>query len=331
MFDLQRGAGSASIHRQLVEGLSAEFARYSPGERLPSAPALQRRFGVAYRTIVRALDELVVRDEVTRIRGKGTFVSSRELQEIYFLTPCPAEIANFSVDILDGAMAEAQQMGIRLKTLHTSQTNQSADIDWNSLKRLPEGAAVIVNDIEYYRHVFDILNARHCRVVLYSPGAVMEEIMEEKIKNFHLIRLPFEQAIEDAVRMLRERGRHRIVLLHRDRHIDYPAPRFFRAAMARCGLPFAEELELFTTENYPECIEFFELFCMRNYPFDAVVTAWPVQGWRFFTCSRNCTGKFRRMFPFFPCGTTGCLEPIPEPSAPWPSPGATSGLRPCGF
>ena len=76
-FILEHAENAPSLHSQLVAGLSAEFGKLPPGTLLLSTAALKKRFNVAYMTVTRALDELVLRGEIVRFQGKGTFTATR--------------------------------------------------------------------------------------------------------------------------------------------------------------------------------------------------------------------------------------------------------------
>jgi GntR family transcriptional regulator len=64
------------LYHQLADWLLARMraGEYPPGSRIPSEPALARRFGIGRPTVRQATDLLVRRRCVERRRGSGTFV-----------------------------------------------------------------------------------------------------------------------------------------------------------------------------------------------------------------------------------------------------------------
>jgi GntR family transcriptional regulator len=65
-----------SPHRQIAEVLRVRIRRgdWSPGERLPSIPAIAQIFGVAKQTVQRAIDQLRVEGLLITKPGSGTYV-----------------------------------------------------------------------------------------------------------------------------------------------------------------------------------------------------------------------------------------------------------------
>lgn len=61
------------IKEYLLEGIAG--GAWREGERIPSEPELQRRFGVARMTVNRAVRELAAERVLSRARGSGTFVA----------------------------------------------------------------------------------------------------------------------------------------------------------------------------------------------------------------------------------------------------------------
>ena len=74
-----------SKYRTLLEALKKDIlgGKYNSGSSFPSIRALVRKFGVSKNTVQHAIDELVHQGLITRIQGRGTFVtrqgSSRKL------------------------------------------------------------------------------------------------------------------------------------------------------------------------------------------------------------------------------------------------------------
>jgi GntR family transcriptional regulator len=65
-------------YAQIVQALRRRIAdgTYPPGAKLPSETQLQREFGVARPTVVRALQTMELRGEIDREHGRGSFVKA---------------------------------------------------------------------------------------------------------------------------------------------------------------------------------------------------------------------------------------------------------------
>lgn len=68
-------------YRELAELLVSEIesGRYKPGYRLPGEIELSRQFSINRHTVGAAMRDLVQRDYIYRIQGKGTYVSHRKV------------------------------------------------------------------------------------------------------------------------------------------------------------------------------------------------------------------------------------------------------------
>lgn len=68
-------------YRELAELLAHEIesGRYKPGSRLPGEIEMNRRYNLNRHTVRAALKELVDRDYIYRVQGKGTYVSHRKV------------------------------------------------------------------------------------------------------------------------------------------------------------------------------------------------------------------------------------------------------------
>ena len=51
----------------------------APGVRLPTGPAIARRYNVSLKTVERAMSRLVANGLISRSRGKGSFVHSSKM------------------------------------------------------------------------------------------------------------------------------------------------------------------------------------------------------------------------------------------------------------
>lgn len=253
------GESRSKLHDRLVAGLSAEFAVLPSGSRLPSTAELKERFGVASMTVTRALDVLVTRGEIVRIQGKGTFTACREIDTIYMLTPAPSPLWRPEDMLLTSVIEAGKKLGIVIRSIYATFSNRPEDIDWNSVKRIPDHAAVIVSG-HWYHHLFGFLVERHCRVVYFSNSWDLHIIPEYPILlQWHRLELPHREAMLEAVRRLKAAGRRKIMLLHRCVHCATMGIQAFRAALQEHRIIHYPELELFCPENYNQLCEILEI------------------------------------------------------------------------
>lgn len=89
--------------------------RYEPGQRLPSGKALGDEFGVAYQTVVNALDVLKTEGIVVAHRTRGTFVAS-DGQSVESPSPEYVELKQH----LDNLQAAIEELTGRLDQLEAA-------------------------------------------------------------------------------------------------------------------------------------------------------------------------------------------------------------------
>ncbi|MBI3829438.1 MAG: GntR family transcriptional regulator [Planctomycetes bacterium] len=70
---LSRSRAAALMVQELIARIRA--GELQPGSLIMSGPALSKRYGISYQTVVRALGELVERGWLVRQHGRGTFVA----------------------------------------------------------------------------------------------------------------------------------------------------------------------------------------------------------------------------------------------------------------
>lgn len=276
-FQLNKNGDGATLHRQLVEGLSAEFAALPPGSSIPGTAELKCRFGIAGMTVTRALDELVLRNEIVRFRGRGSFTASNQVRTIYYLIPCPPEVRYRPSAIFDGALQQARQSGIRLLTLPVTRNNTLGDVDWATLEKLPDYAAVIVSSLPDYRYVFDLLKQKNCRVVLVNSRPEYEERMAADIAVFHQIFPSRRLAVAHAVELLVRAGRKRLMLLHEGATWRNPIREAFREALTANGLKFDPNLELYSADDAAFCRGRLEMQLVAELEFDGIIAYYASQ------------------------------------------------------
>ncbi len=259
------------LRRQIAQILSHEFAPMPPGTRIPGGEELKKRFGVSYHTVTAALDELIVRGEIVRINGKGSYTASREVRTIYYLIPCPGSMRYGEDEILKGVFAEAKLLGSKIITVYMSCTNQINNVDWVNVRRIPAFAPVIVPGSWYWR-IFDFLVSRQCNVVYLNDHPNLKMVAKsEIIMNWHRINYFRNLCVEEAVRQFKEAGREKILLLHTGVHCMTTPVAGFRAALKKYRLKHYPELELFCHEDYHYQREMMEIFISEGREFDAVI------------------------------------------------------------
>lgn len=115
------------VESQILDAI--KNGEYKEGDRLPSEAELQKIFGVSITTIKKALSDLVQKDVLYRIQGKGTFVAKPKIQRTLTLLSFTEEM---------------KQKGIKLTTELLTSEQQSASGDIAERLRLAEGESVWV-------------------------------------------------------------------------------------------------------------------------------------------------------------------------------------------
>lgn len=74
--------GGLLLYEQLKQAITGmiEAGLLRSGEQIPTTAELCQRFGVSHITVTRALNDLVHQGIITRIQGKGTFVTTRRVE-----------------------------------------------------------------------------------------------------------------------------------------------------------------------------------------------------------------------------------------------------------
>ena len=262
---------------EIVAALSEEIRALPSGARLPGTADLCRRFRCAVMTISRALGELELRGEIFRLRGKGTFVSSRELREVYVLVPAPNGRWPGNAPVYNRILQEAGRRGIPVHMIYITDDNIPNHIDYASVGRIPVGGAVIVTNY-WYHYVFRFLAERRCRVVLFDVFWDLSIQMDSEIAmNWHRLIIPQRAAIGEAVRRLAAAGHRNILYLHRSVHCDTMGIRAFREALRREKIPSRPAWETYGEENYQAL---YETLMKRLYELptcNAILARYPLQ------------------------------------------------------
>lgn len=277
LFTLSSSENAPSLHSQLVAGLSEEFAQLPPGTKLPGTTALKQRFNVAYMTVTRALDELVLRGEIVRFQGKGTFTATRTPAVIYYLIHCPLEMKVDRTPILEGAFRQAELSGGKLQFVPLTKNDIQGDVDWNSIKTIPSRSLVLLDSIANYRYILDYLIQKECKIVLVNnrPEYYTDWLPAlQKISNIYLQR---RECVIKAVELMAKRGRKNLFLIHEGPSWDNPIRKAFRDALAQYDLTFKFENELFASAKPGQCRARLMTFQNRVDSFDGIICLHPNQ------------------------------------------------------
>ena len=77
-----RRSEAEPLHTQVSDFMRTRIAtgQWSPGTKLPSEPTLAIELGVARGTLRRAVDDLASEGILSRVHGRGTFISNRPIE-----------------------------------------------------------------------------------------------------------------------------------------------------------------------------------------------------------------------------------------------------------
>ena len=231
---------------EIVSALSEEIRSLPGGARLPSTSELCARFHCAIMTVMRALDKLEQRGEIVRRHGKGTFVSCRELREIYVLVPAPGGRWSNDDTIYDQILQEARRRGITAHLIYATTDNVFYHVDRSSLECIPPGGAVIVTN-HWYHRVFRFLQERRCNVVFFDTfGDQLSVQMDaEIVMGWQRLIVPIRESIGEAVRRLAAKKHRNILFLHRSVHSGTIQISAFREALRRENIPVDPAWEIY--------------------------------------------------------------------------------------
>ena len=274
-FVLQYGDNAPSLHRQLVSGLAAEFAELPPGTALPSTVDLKKRFNVAYMTITRALDELVVRGDIVRFQGKGTFTAAKSNAPIYYFIHCPLELKVERNPILDGAIAQAELSGGKIRLIPLTQSNIQGDVNFDSVKTVPCGASVLLDSISNYRYILEYLIRRECRIALVNSRPEYYQDWQKFLQKIHNIYYLRQECVMQAVKLLSERKRKNIFLVHEGPTWNNPIRKAFREGLAKYNRSFNPDNELYATDKPGQCRARMMTLQHRLDKIDGIITVYP--------------------------------------------------------
>ncbi len=259
-----------AIHQALRQRMIG--GSWPPGARLPREVELAAEFGVARKTLRKALELLEKESLLDRRRGSGTFVrmepSAGRSATVTFLLPCPDyyryPMGYASQLIAEGALEACYRCRLRFETVAVSPENDNQQIDFERLAHLDRRSMVFAMSF-WYRPLFPALNERGCRMLLINSrnyrkyGRCSEGVMLPDA--FQTINLDVYGAIRQAVRDFAAAGARKIALaapyLNVPGHANLDG---YRAGLNESGL--AEE-----------CILHLDRNCAVVPPFPALGTA----------------------------------------------------------
>ncbi|SER46797.1 GntR family transcriptional regulator [Parafannyhessea umbonata] len=113
-------ASLTPLYQQVMDSIKddVDSGKYQTGQRIPSEGELSQIYSVSRITVRRAVSELVDRGYLTKMRGKGTFVSRPKLERKICQT---SEVQSFSDTCAEGnRVPGAKVLGVELVEAHAS-------------------------------------------------------------------------------------------------------------------------------------------------------------------------------------------------------------------
>lgn len=269
-------SGKQPIYQQLIDEFRDLSQKTEPGIALPSENAMCKHYGVARMTVRRALNHLVEEGVIYREHGRGTFVSKRKNDPVYYVFPSNETLRGKSTsstpEIYYGVRQRALELGIPIETLIASPNNLRNNIDKELFMQLPHGSAIIINGT-WFKDIFDILINKQCRVSYICHQVEDTLCHKREIAHWQIVEINRSGIMREVVHHLCQQGRRNIALLHEFSHFLHPCRVGLREAMVDAGLEYREELDLFCPDDIGNSyIYAMQLLDMRKYyPFDALI------------------------------------------------------------
>ena len=236
-----------ALHLALRERIDS--GGWPPGARLPREIELAAEFGVARKTMRKALDMLETDGLIDRRRGSGTFVrldAGRDDRTgtVTFLLPCPdfyRQMTGYMSQLLaEGALEACYRHRLRFETIAVSPENDNRQIDFARLGHLDRHSMVFASSF-WYRPLFPFLAECGCRMLLINSrhyrkeGRCSEGTMLPDA--FQAVNLDIYGAVRQAVHEFAASGARKIALaapfLDVPGHADLDG---YRTGLAEAGL-----------------------------------------------------------------------------------------------
>lgn len=237
------------IRNNLFENLRERIlsGKYPAGYRFPNEPELAVAFGVARGTLRTALKELEKENLIVRRVREGTFVKdfrSRNNSVMYYLLPCADYMvksgfaSNYThMRVISSALRIASKSDIQLILLPVSPTNSADDIDFNTLKSIPQGARILLSSSKWYEKVFPYLHQHGCRVA--ATESDFDTIQELSSYGWMVYNTDGSTVFYKALEKFLENGRRRILIA--SKNIDDNTRINIKESFARAGLDCKDE------------------------------------------------------------------------------------------
>jgi GntR family transcriptional regulator len=139
------------LRHQIRRAIAAELTSgtYGPGDRLPTEHAYAERFGVSLAPVRQALLDLVASGQLTRTKGRGTFVREAKVEE--------------EITLLLGFTDNLRQHGVPFEIRVLAQALESAGPSTSDALGLAAGAPVV--------------HLRRLALVRGEPAAILEAFL----------------------------------------------------------------------------------------------------------------------------------------------------------
>lgn len=210
------------IRNNLFENLRERIlsGKYPAGYRFQNEPELAVAFGVARGTLRTALKELEKENLIVRRVREGTFVKdfrSRNNSVMYYLLPCADYMVKSGypaiythMRFISSALRIVSKLDIQLILLPVSPTNSTDDIDFNTLKSIPQGGSILLCSSKWYQKVFPYLHQQECRVAATeSDPETMQELSSYGWMVYHT---DGSTVFRKALEKFHENGRRKILV-----------------------------------------------------------------------------------------------------------------------
>jgi DNA-binding transcriptional regulator YhcF (GntR family) len=237
------------IEREIHSG------KLASGSRLPGMRTIAEKFSVSLSAVQAAFEILSNKGLVESRLGCGSFVSSRpaasannESKTIYYLIPHSVHItlqlesSLVMRRLIYGSSLAGDGTQVQMIPVSRKLEDYLEDIDWASVKQIPDGAKVFVWSV-WYRKLFPFLKERNVKVVncfnQYDELEYPEEFIFSLDCGWYSLITDRANAAEQAIQYLHAAGRCRIgfVKLYKNEPL-HP----FRAGMMsgyeKCGLKY---------------------------------------------------------------------------------------------
>ncbi len=169
---------SRPLYRQAEEALTSLLAAYSPGEQLPTEPALAQSLGISRATLREALRNLAEKQVITRRQGLGTFYNG------------PRILIDSGLETLLSVDTLALRQGLRCSTLGLEIEGETARSEFAAPLGLEPEAAVTV--------------VRRTKVAEGRPIAYMIDVLPQSVATPDELRAGFAGSVLDFLVARRE-------------------------------------------------------------------------------------------------------------------------------